>query len=626
MKRTFIPLLLLLCLGATAQTTKKTVINKADELPRRSYQLEGKALQLLDDRKQLDRLAAELTRNLEADLAKFDIRDEATLKGYYGTLHMLYMRNGEHDKALALIPRLREQESKPALRHTTGLFSQAYVDALRRTGDASSAAFRAEFEKSYAALYAKLPWAEVEDQIEQQKGLLSMQTREIMLGSMESGFQQLLDNTKGNVPEGAVAGLLSTQYMLTHRLPLRDESIRVLTKLWDANHKNVVVTDIWKPRSVSLDGASGLKPVVVAVWDSGVDPMALPAANRFVNARERVDGKDNDGNGYVDDVHGIGYDLAAVRKSVGTLDDPAGKIKSDVKRLQRLTKGALDLQSSIRSEEAAELQQTLAGLQRDQVKQFVEELTFYSNYFHGTHVAGIVADGNPAAKILGARMTSPYEQIPPAYTMEKARFQAQMFRDTVDYFKKQGVRVVNMSWRYNAASIEMSLTANGVGGDEKQRKELARQMFELERRALYEAIKGAPDILFVCGSGNENNSADFSEYIPASINLPNLVTVGAVDSAGRKTAFTTEGASVDFYANGFEVESWVPGGERMKVSGTSMSSPQVANLAAKLLAVAPSLTPAKLISLIAQGAEPSAQEPKIKLIHPARTMALVAAR
>ncbi|HYO76404.1 MAG TPA: S8 family serine peptidase, partial [Thermoanaerobaculia bacterium] len=198
-------------------------------------------------------------------------------------------------------------------------------------------------------------------------------------------------------------------------------------------------------------------------------------------------------------------------------------------------------------------------------------------------------------------------------SMEKSRFYAQMYRDTVEHFKKQGVRVVNMSWRYNADSIEGSLTANGVGGDEKQRKALAREMFEVEKRALYEAIKGAPGILFVCGSGNENNSADFSEYIPASLELPNLITVGAVDNAGRKTTFTTEGASVDLYANGFEVESFVPGGDRMKVSGTSMSSPQVANLAAKLLAVDPSLTPAKLISLIATGADAE------KRINPAAT-------
>jgi len=152
---------------------------------------------------------------------------------------------------------------------------------------------------------------------------------------------------------------------------------------------------------------------------------------------------------------------------------------------------------------------------------------------------------------------------------------------------------------------------------------MARELFEIEKQGLYEAIKNAPEILFICGSGNENNDADFSEYIPASFDLPNLVTAGAVDSEGKKTSFTTEGKSVDFYANGYEVESFVPGGDRMKFSGTSMASPNVANLAAKLLAANPQLKPAEIIRLIADGAEASTEDAKIRLINPKKTFALL---
>jgi subtilisin family serine protease len=180
-----------------------------------------------------------------------------------------------------------------------------------------------------------------------------------------------------------------------------------------------------------------------------------------------------------------------------------------------------------------------------------------------------------------------------------------------------------MSWRYNSASIEGALAANGVGKDPAERRKMANEMFEVEKQGLYEAIKGAPGILFVCGSGNENNDANFSEYIPASFELPNLITAGAVDSEGKKTSFTTEGKSVDFYANGYEVESYVPGGDRLKFSGTSMASPNVANLAAKLFAANPKLTPAEVIKLIGEGAEPSAEDPKIKLINPKRSLTLL---
>ena len=108
-----------------------------------------------------------------------------------------------------------------------------------------------------------------------------------------------------------------------------------------------------------------------------------------------------------------------------------------------------------------------------------------------------------------------------------------------------------------------------------------------------------------------------TKYIPVSREMV---------ASNKKAAFTTEGKSVDFYANGFEVESFVPGGDRMKMSGTSMASPQVANLAAKLLAKNPGLTPPQLVQLIASGSEPSTEDGKIRLIHPARSLSLAAAR
>jgi subtilisin family serine protease len=151
-------------------------------------------------------------------------------------------------------------------------------------------------------------------------------------------------------------------------------------------------------------------------------------------------------------------------------------------------------------------------------------------------------------------------------------------------------------------------------------------VFQLQKEGLHEAIANAPQILFVCAAGNADNDVEFDEYIPSSFELPNLLTVGAVDQAGEPTSFTSTGRNVVVYANGFEVESFVPGGDRMKMSGTSMSSPNVMNLAAKLIALDPELNPAEVIDLIKRGADRKEGALSYLLLNPRRSVELLPAK
>ena len=175
------------------------------------------------------------------------------------------------------------------------------------------------------------------------------------------------------------------------------------------------------------------------------------------------------------------------------------------------------------------------------------------------------------------------------------------------------------------SDYETILEKNGIGKTADDRKRLARHFYEYEHEGFLAAFRGAPDVLFVAAAMNNDADAGFDETIPSSLELPNLITVGAVDQAGGRTSFTSTGKTVRVYASGYNVESVVPGGAHVQESGTSMAAPQVTNLAAKLIAIDPNLTPAQTIALITDSSDPG-DEPGIRLINPKQAVALLATR
>jgi subtilisin family serine protease len=98
--------------------------------------------------------------------------------------------------------------------------------------------------------------------------------------------------------------------------------------------------------------------------------------------------------------------------------------------------------------------------------------------------------------------------------------------------------------------------------------------------------------------------------------------VGAVDRAGDEAPFTSYGPTVKVHADGYQVDSVIPGGTHLALSGTSMAAPEVTNLAAKLIAVKPSLDPAAVIKLIVETADKT-EDGRRTLINPKKALAAV---
>jgi subtilisin family serine protease len=429
--------------------------------------------------------------------------------------------------------------------------------------------------------------------------------------------QPMLDQSNGEMSKDVANGLIGNYYTVNVFLPYKDVINEVLTAYLD-EHK-IVKQNIWDEREATLSQETKGDPVVIAIWDSGIDG-AVYGETMWTNKKEKSNQKDDDSNGFVDDVHGIGYDLHANKVTEPLY--PIGEV-TDRPRLQRLMKGLEDLTSNIDSEESAELKKMLSSLNPEEVKPFIEDISRYGNYAHGTHVAGIAARGNPYARLLAARLTFGHTLIPEEPTIKQAEKDAVMFQEVVEYFKANNVRIVNMSWGGGLAGIESALEQNNAGGSAEERKALARKIFQIATDGLYKAMASAPEILFVTSAGNADNDVTFEEIYPSSYDLPNLMSIGAVDQAGDETDFTSFG-KVDCYANGFEVPSFVPGGDEMKMSGTSQASPNVVNLAAKLIAVNSDLTPTQVRELILAGCEEKkAGDRSVRLINPRETMELL---
>jgi len=593
-------------------------ITGIDDLPRRSYEVSGAVTDLMRDDSAFAVFAAKVRADVESDLETYEIEDRTTLRSFYGVLLNLDMLEGKYDHALESIEKIRVLQDKEAQRYTTGFLKGAMISWYMQVKASDRQGSEAVLSNLLTEVLEKLPWDVVQESIEEIKGNTEILSENLIMSIMEGQFGPVVEQT-GKVSTEIAYRIVNLRYAMDVILPVKEIIVSTLDRHITANRFEK--PDIWQERNVVLDGSDGLTPVVIGIWDTGLDIDVFPDM-LFVNEKEIADGLDNDGNGFVDDIHGIAYDIEEERTP--EILYPTGLTEAQLKKKVILIKGFFDVQSSIDSDEASLLRQEMSKMQPEDFNDFFEELMKLALHAHGTHVAGIAVDGNPYARILTARFTTDYHTIPKMPTIELSRKMAQNYIETIEYMKSNGVRVVNMSWGGTVRGTESDLEANGIGETAEERARLAREMFDIEKEALFNAMKSAPGILFVNAAGNDNDNVSFEDYYPASFDLANLLVVGAVDKAGDVTSFTSFGPTVDVYANGYEVESYLPGGERLAASGTSASSPNVANLAAKLLAVEPSLSPPDVINLIKNGAD--ANPEGLLLMNPKRSMEMLKAR
>ena len=585
-------------ISAAAQERKR--VERAVDLPRYSYGVSGNVEQLVRDDAAFAVFAKAVRRDTESTLAQYEIADKSVERQQLSLLAALDYLEGKYDDAAKRGAQIRALQEKPADKLLSGLQARAMIAAGKTVPERSSDAWRKAVGDAITAELESMPYDVIANDVKGYKARLETAGETVILGGVREVLQPTVAKT-GALSSDLAPRVVFARYGLLVNLSLKPTLVDTYGAYLAANR--VDKPDIWSARNVELAPGFKFAPVKIAVWDSGVDTSIF--------SKQLV--RDSAGRPAV-----IAFDKFGNSAS-GELLPISADLEKRLPAMRARTKGFSDLRSNVDSPEATEVKLYLSGLKPDQYKAAMEEISLAGNYSHGTHVAGIAMAGNPYASLVVARIEFNHKMLPePCPSREYAEKDARNMQAYVDFLKANGVRVVNMSWSGDAG-IDQDLEMCGMGKDQAERKKMAREFFEIQKASLQRAFQSAPEILFVAAAGNSNADSSFNETVPASISGPNIVTVGAVDRSGDEAAFTSYGPTVVVHANGYQVDSYLPGGTRVPLSGTSMSAPQVTNLAGKILAVNPRLNPAQVIGIIRETSEKTA-DGRRTLIHPANAV------
>ncbi len=201
---------------------------------------------------------------------------------------------------------------------------------------------------------------------------------------------------------------------------------------------------------------------------------------------------------------------------------------------------------------------------------------------HGTHCAGIIgAEGENDLGIAGVNWKV---QIMPLKFMNSGGFGT----------TKDAIEAINYVIERKKAGVNVRIISASWGSTQKS-------------RALETAIRKAyeNDILFVAAAGNASTNNDRNPHYPSSYDVPNVVSVAALDRKDQLATFSNFGAkSVAVAAPGVDILStWLDNSYEEK-SGTSMATPVVSGVAALIVAENPRISVDELRKRILAASDP----------------------
>jgi len=601
---------------SVCQQDERPIIRKYTDLPNHTYKFPLKVSELFESEEHMLTLAKEMKKNIQSDLKAHQFKDKDVLKWVYSHLFNANIIDQQYERALEIINKVKTLETHEENAQLWGIPAEAIVKTYIQVNIENGLNFNEGLKTIFKKQLKALPWNVFKETIKNMAIQEMLDCKSYLLSDYLQKMDKTQEELKGEIDTFMANDLISFWVSVKFILPQSDTLISIFMELINSHNKDQI--NIWDKRSFDLKKSTDLTPVTVAIWDSGVDT-SMFKGKLWRNKEEEYDGLDNDRNGFVDDVHGIGYDLSGAR--ISELLRSVNKMSISVDEAAIYFKGYMDLIALDNSLEAQLVRRIRKKSRFEDYVAFMKDIEEYGHFAHGTFIASIVVEGNPFIRIQVVRADFHSDEFIPSLDLAKKYAEAQW--DTIRYCNESSVRIVNMSWSESRDYLESYLLNSGYDKSEEEKDKLIEQVLNIISDSLYNSIKEAPEILFVTSAGNNGGDVDSCGMIPSMLKLPNLVSVAAANKEGKLSNISSYGKTVEFLAEGTAVENYAPGGFIVKSSGSSQACAKYVNLAAKILAIDPTLTPSQLISLIKKGSDRIRYPMAMYLINPRRTVKLL---
>ncbi len=379
--------------------------------------------------------------------------------------------------------------------------------------------------------------------------------------------------------------------------------------------------------SVSIAFAQGSVPVLVI--DSGTDfshEMLKDIASPNQAEKSGETGKDDDKNGYIDDI--FGWNFAGNNAQLVNLEFTPERYDEVMRFMELMGQYQIHGQQGMSAEDF----NFLVTNYKD--KKFMAWIQFTGGWAHGTHVGGIIATDNdkinmkavahipvgnpPAAEVRKMLQNSRFyfASIRKREVFESREDKKPTMEEIIQYFDHLGSqnalkikpeaayvgtlkpRVINCSFGTENKMLLANFKKVMVeqwGFEAPTDEEVQRIVNMFVDKAFLPRDKvlfsKTPNALICIAAGNSTEDPDIMTTSPNDVKIPNKIVVAATEMNKKLAPFSCWGKTkVDIAVPGVGIYSSYPNGKMGYMSGTSQAAPYVAKWASLVLKQNPSLT------------------------------------